>query len=73
MKSQRMEYRSCGTNWDVVRRSIASAFFHQCARQKGLGEYINVQTGMPVHMHPTSALYGLGYAPDYVVYHELIM
>jgi hypothetical protein len=27
---------------------------------------------MPAHMHPTSALYGLGYTPDYVVYHELV-
>ena len=28
---------------------------------------------MPCHMHPSSALYGLGYTPDYIVYHELIM
>jgi pre-mRNA-splicing factor ATP-dependent RNA helicase DHX38/PRP16 len=26
-----------------------------------------------VQLHPTSALYGLGYLPDYVVYHELIL
>lgn len=29
--------------------------------------------GMPSHLHPSSALFGLGYTPDYVVYHELIM
>jgi hypothetical protein len=23
-------------------------------------------------MHPSSALYGLGYTPDYTVYHELV-
>ena len=28
---------------------------------------------MPCHLHPTSALYGMGYTPDYIVYHELIM
>jgi pre-mRNA-splicing factor ATP-dependent RNA helicase DHX38/PRP16 len=28
--------------------------------------------GMPAHLHPSSALYGLGYTPDYVVYHELV-
>ncbi|CAG8606785.1 831_t:CDS:2, partial [Scutellospora calospora] len=28
---------------------------------------------MPCHLHPTSALYGLGYTPDYIVYHELVM
>lgn len=27
---------------------------------------------MPCHMHPSSALYGLGYTPDYVIYHELV-
>ncbi|GJZ06211.1 pre-mRNA-splicing factor ATP-dependent RNA helicase DEAH7 [Tanacetum coccineum] len=29
--------------------------------------------GMPCHLHPSLALYGLGYTPDYVVYHELIL
>jgi len=24
-------------------------------------------------LHPSSAIYGLGYTPDYVVYHELVM
>lgn len=24
-------------------------------------------------LHPSSALYSLGYAPDYIVYHELTM
>ena len=28
---------------------------------------------MPCHLHPTSALYGLGYTPDYICYHELVM
>lgn len=28
---------------------------------------------MPCHLHPTSALYGMGYTPDYIVYHELVM
>jgi len=34
---------------------------------------VNLRNGMPCHLHPTSALYGMGYSPDYVVYHELIM
>lgn len=50
-----------------------SAYFHQAARLKGIGEYVNLRTGMPSHLHPTSALYGMGFTPDYVVYHELIM
>jgi pre-mRNA-splicing factor ATP-dependent RNA helicase DHX38/PRP16 len=40
---------------------------------QGIGEYVNCRSGMPCHLHPTSSLYGLGYTPDYVVYHELVM
>ena len=40
---------------------------------KGIGEYVNLRTGIPCVLHPTSAIYGLGFTPDYVVYHELIM
>jgi hypothetical protein len=40
---------------------------------KGIGEYVNLRTGMPCHLHPTSALFGCGFTPDYIVYHELIM
>ena len=28
---------------------------------------------MPCHLHPTSALFGMGFTPDYIVYHELVM
>jgi len=73
LKQQKMELLSCGTDWDVVRQVICSAFFHHAGRFKGIGEYLNMRNGMPCHLHPTSALYGLGYTPDYIVYHELIM
>jgi len=73
MKQQKIELISCGQDWDVCRRSIAAAYFYQAARLKGVGEYINARNGMPCHLHPSSALYGLGYTPDYVVYHELVM
>lgn len=73
MDSQKMELVSSGTDWDIIRKCICSAYFHQAARLKGIGEYVNSRTGMPCHLHPTSALFGMGYTPDYVVYHELIM
>jgi pre-mRNA-splicing factor ATP-dependent RNA helicase DHX38/PRP16 len=38
-----------------------------------VGEYVNCRSGMPCHLHPTSALYGLGYTPDYITYHELVI
>ncbi|KAJ4427867.1 hypothetical protein ANN_23871 [Periplaneta americana] len=70
---QKIEVVSCGTEWDIIRKCICSAYFHQAARLKGIGEYVNCRTGMPCHLHPTSALFGMGFTPDYVVYHELIM
>jgi len=73
MESQKMELVSCGTNWDVVRKCICAAFFHQAAKLKGIGEYVNARNGMPANLHPTSALFGMGFTADYVVYHELIM
>jgi len=73
MKQQKISHVSCGTDWDVVRKTICSAYFHNAAKFKGIGEYTNLRTGTPCHMHVTSALYGLGYTPDFVVYHELIL
>ena len=47
--------------------------FLSLSSTKGIGEYVNLRTGMPCHLHPTSALFGCGFTPDYIVYHELIM
>ncbi|OBZ79971.1 Pre-mRNA-splicing factor ATP-dependent RNA helicase PRP16 [Grifola frondosa] len=73
MKFQKMELFSAGTDFDVIRKAITAGYFHQAARVKGIGEFVNIRTGLPTHLHPTSALYGLGYTPTYVVYHELIL
>ncbi|KAL1854683.1 DEAH-box RNA helicase prp16 [Paecilomyces lecythidis] len=73
MTVQKMPLVSCGTDWDVIRKCICSGYYHQAAKVKGLGEFINLRTSVTVQLHPTSALYGLGYVPEYVVYHELIL
>ncbi|KAL3860346.1 hypothetical protein ACJMK2_010482 [Sinanodonta woodiana] len=73
MDQQKMDLMSCSNDWDIVRKCICSSYFHQAARLKGIGEYVNCRTGMPCHLHPTSALFGMGYTPDYIVYHELVM
>jgi pre-mRNA-splicing factor ATP-dependent RNA helicase DHX38/PRP16 len=52
------------------RKCITAGYFHQAARVKGIGEYVNIRTGVPCILHPTSALSGLGYQPDFVIYHE---
>ena len=52
---------SCGMDWDVVRKAICSAYFHNAARLKGVGEHVNCRNGMPpCHLHPSSALYVCG-------------
>ena len=73
MKQQRVAVVSCNHDWDVIRQAICSAYFANAAMAKANNEYVNLRTKMPCHLHPTSALYGLGYTADYVVYHELIM
>lgn len=44
----------------LIRKAITAGYFHQAARVKGIGEFVNIRTGVPTHLHPTSALYGLG-------------
>ncbi|PFX33107.1 Pre-mRNA-splicing factor ATP-dependent RNA helicase PRP16 [Stylophora pistillata] len=73
MNQQKMALKSCGNGWDIIRKCICSSYFHQAVRLKGIGEYVNMRTGMPCHLHPTSALFDMGYTPDYIVYHELVM
>jgi pre-mRNA-splicing factor ATP-dependent RNA helicase DHX38/PRP16 len=34
---------------------------------------VNLRTGIPCRLHPSSSRFTLGYAPDYLVYHELVM
>ncbi len=72
-KTKKLKLCSSGQDWDKIRRAISSGYVHKVARMKGLGEYVNVRTGLPCSLHPTSSLYGLGQTPDYVVYNELIM
>ena len=72
MKQRKLDPRSCDGSWDVIRKAICSAYFYNSSKIKGIGEYINMLSGIPAGLHPSSALFGLGYTPDYVCYHELI-
>ncbi len=72
MEQQKIPIRSAGSDWDAVRKAICAAYFHNAAKLKGIGEYVNCRTGIPCFLHPSSALYGLGYTPDYIIYHELV-
>lgn len=72
MEQQKLPLESVAMEWDVVRKAVCAAYFHNAAKMKGIGEYSNARTGMPCHLHPSSALYGMGVSPDYIVYHELV-
>lgn len=71
LQQQKCRIVSCGTDWDLVRKAICAGYFHNAGKLRGIGEYVNLRTKICGHLHPTSALYGLGYTPDYVVYHEV--
>jgi len=73
MLSNQIDLISCNNNWEYVRKCIIAGYFLNAARLKGIGEYVNLRTGIPCVLHPSSAIYSLGYTPDYCVYHELIM
>ena len=63
----------CGHDWDQVRKAVCSAYFQNAGRMKTVAEYTNMRNGMPCHLHPSSALFGMGVQPEYIVYHELVM
>eukprot|EP00922_Rhytidocystis_sp_ex-Travisia-forbesii_P021200 GHVS01031088.1.p1 GENE.GHVS01031088.1~~GHVS01031088.1.p1 ORF type:complete len:188 (+),score=25.77 GHVS01031088.1:2-565(+) len=73
MEQQSVRMISCGNEWDAVRKAICSGFFHNASKLRGIGEYVNLRTSIPCHLHPTSALYSAGYTPEYIVYHEVVM
>ncbi|MFS7904827.1 putative RNA helicase [Helianthus anomalus] len=72
LKTLKIRFTSCGLDLDIVRKAIRSDHFHNVARLKGVGEYVNCRNGMSCHMHPSTTLYGLTDKSDYVVNHELI-
>lgn len=73
MATLKLPLITCGTDWDTLRKCLVEGYFHQAGKVKGIGEYTHCRTGIPMNLHPTSALYGLGYLPDYVLYHELTL
>ena len=73
LKTQKVDLKSVGSAWDPVRQVICSAYFCNAAGLKGVGQYVNVLSGTPAALHPSSSLCGLGFTPNYVVYHELVL
>ncbi|CCK69743.1 DEAH-box RNA helicase PRP16 KNAG_0C06500 [Huiozyma naganishii CBS 8797] len=73
MTRNKIPISSSGSDWTIIRKCICSGFAHQAAKSSGLGKYVSLKTGLRVDVHPTSALFGLGDPPPYIIYHELLM
>merc|ERR1712187_251204 len=72
-KKLKFNLMSCQFNWDIIKKCLCAAYCNNTAKTVGTGRYLNCRTGTPFHLHPLSVLYHLGYTPEYVVYHELVM
>lgn len=73
MQQQKIAHVSSTPNWDVVRKAICSGYFHNASKIRGIGEYVNLRTSIPCHLHPSSSLFGAGSTPEYIVYHEVVL
>ncbi|KAJ8132198.1 hypothetical protein O1611_g1423 [Lasiodiplodia mahajangana] len=74
MERYRQPIISCGQKTEQVRRALCAGFFRNAARREaeaGAGSYKTIVENTPVHMHPSSALFGK--RAEWVVYHELIL
>merc|ERR1719242_1773161 len=73
MNMNKWPIKSAGQEWDIVRKAICSAYFNNACKIEGFCQYKNMRKAISCHLHPSSAMFGTGYNPDYVVYHEIIM
>lgn len=73
MNKKKVPVVSSGTDWDAVRKCICAGYAHQAAKLSGLSRYTQLRNGLELRVHPTSALFGAGDLPSYVVYHELLL
>jgi pre-mRNA-splicing factor ATP-dependent RNA helicase DHX38/PRP16 len=73
MQKTNMQIKSSKLRWDIVRKCVCTAYFQNTAKIKCVTKYLNCLSGVLAYLHPMSALCDYGSAPNYVVYHELIM
>ena len=64
---------SCKGKMNALRRAICAGYFPNAGRFKTIWNYNQLRTGLACALHPSSSLFLLGYPPDYVIYHELLM
>lgn len=71
MERYRQGLRSCGSNWDPIRKAICAGFFMHATRRDPQEGYRTLVEQQPVYIHPSSALFNK--SPEWLIYHELVM
>jgi ATP-dependent RNA helicase DHX8/PRP22 len=71
MERYEQDVRSCGADWDRVRKAVCAGFFTHAARRDPQEGYKTLVENQQVYLHPSSALFNK--APEWVVYHQLVM
>ena len=74
MERHRHPVLSCSQHTELVRRALCAGYFRNAARketQTGASGYKTLIEGTPVHLHPSSSLFGK--SAEWVVYHELVL
>ncbi|PVI02529.1 P-loop containing nucleoside triphosphate hydrolase protein [Periconia macrospinosa] len=70
MDRHRLPLISCGTDTIRVRKALCSGFFRNSARKDPSEGYKTLVEGTPVHLHPSSALFGK--PAEHVIYRDLV-
>ncbi|KAH8582785.1 Prp16p pre-mRNA splicing family SFII helicase [Cryptosporidium sp. chipmunk genotype I] len=69
----RIDWKPNPLCWDNLRKAFCSGYFHNSAKIRAIGQYVNLSTSVPAYIHPSSSLFLSGVNPDYLVYHEVII
>jgi ATP-dependent RNA helicase DHX8/PRP22 len=69
-RRHRLSVVSCGRDTTSVRQALVAGFFRNAARKVPEGNYLTEVEKTPVHLHPSSALFGK--PAQHVIYHELV-
>ncbi|KAJ1609702.1 Prp16p pre-mRNA splicing factor [Cryptosporidium canis] len=68
-----IEFKPNPQCWDSLRKAFCSGYFHNSAKIRAIGQYVNLSTLVPAYIHPSSSLFLSSVNPDYLIYHEVII
>jgi ATP-dependent RNA helicase DHX8/PRP22 len=71
MERYKQTIKSCGREYDLVRKAICAGYFKNAAKKDHQEGYRTLIEGTPVHLHPSSSLFMR--QPEWVLYHELVL